>query len=312
MKALGAGLSLVSLGLVIASCGGSGASADDTSRGVTATLPAEGTLDYVSGVKTRCATPTPTVEEMDAVQKYLTLVAPDQGRAAGIVTINVYWHVIRTGTAVSQGNITDTMIANQIAVMNNSYNGATGGANTQFRFVLAGTDRTTNSTWYNAADGTSAEAAMKNALRQGTADDLNIYSTSGAGYLGWATFPSSYTAAPKDDGVILYSQSVPGGSAAPYNLGDTATHEVGHWLGLYHTFQGGCSTNNDLVSDTPAERSAAFGCPTGRNSCTGTRYPGNDPITNFMDYTDDSCMFQFTAGQSSRMSASWTAYREGK
>lgn len=218
--------------------------------------------------------------------------------------INVYFHVIRKGTGVSNGDLTTTMINDQMNVLNAAY------AAWGWSFNLVTVTRTTNSTWYTGCYG-SSESAMKNALRQGTADDLNIYSCSpSGGILGYATFPSSYASQPKLDGVVILYSSVPGGSAAPYNLGDTATHEVGHWMGLYHTFQGGCNGNGDFVSDTPAEKSAAFGCPNGRDTCRNNA--GLDPITNFMDYTDDACMFQFTSGQDARMDSQFTTYRYNK
>jgi Pregnancy-associated plasma protein-A len=227
--------------------------------------------------------------------------------AQGSVLINVYVHVI-TNTS-GQGAPSTQQINDQIAVLNAAY------AATPFRFQLVSTDTTANNSWYTAGPGTTAEAQMKAALREGSADDLNFYTSNpGGGLLGWATFPSSYVSNSSKDGVVCLYSSLPGGAAAPYNLGDTGTHEVGHWLGLYHTFQGGCSKNatkgGDQVADTAAEKSPAYGCPTGRNTCP--TIAGNDPITNFMDYTDDACMFLFSAGQSARMDAQWTQYRAEK
>jgi hypothetical protein len=218
-------------------------------------------------------------------------------------TINVYFHVVHDG---SNGYLRDSDVRAQMTVLNNAF------ADTGWSFNLVATDYANNSSWFNNCYG-SGEAPMKEALRQGSADDLNIYSCNpSGGVLGYATFPSSYNSQPELDGIVVLYSSLPGGSAAPYNKGDTATHEVGHWMGLYHTFQGGCSKNNDYVSDTPAERSPAYGCPEGRDSCAGNRYPGLDPIKNFMDYTDDVCMDHFTAGQDARMDAQFTTYRFGQ
>ncbi|RDB23276.1 hypothetical protein Hypma_009658 [Hypsizygus marmoreus] len=221
-------------------------------------------------------------------------------------TLNIYWHVVAKDTTLSGGYIPDSQITAQVAVLNKAY------ASVGISWVLAGTDRTISADWYNnAAPSTSQQTAMKRALRKGGAADLNVYSVgftsgSGAGLLGYATFPSSYPSAATDDGVVILFSSVPGGTAAPYNLGHTLTHEAGHWVGLYHTFQGGCSGTGDSVSDTPPESSPAFGCPTGRDSCSGG---GVDPIHNFMDYTDDACMTEFTPGQTTRSKSQMATYR---
>lgn len=226
---------------------------------------------------------------------------PPPPPAGGV--INVYFHVINQGSGSANGDVSQNWIDDQMDVLNAAF------AIYNFSFNLMSVDRTTNASWYNGCYG-SAEGPMKNALRQGSADDLNIYSCNPSnGILGYATFPSSYNNQPNLDGVVLLDQSMPGGNAAPYNEGDTGTHEVGHWMGLYHTFQGGCNGNGDFVSDTAAERSPAYGCPGGRDSCRNKA--GLDPITNFMDYTDDYCMFEFSSGQGSRMGDQFTVYRAG-
>jgi hypothetical protein len=240
--------------------------------------------------------------EIDAAISAASKPGSGGGPAATGGTIGVYFHVI-TNTS-GAGNVTDNAIGQQMAVLNAAYQ------NTGWQFTLVSTDRTANDVWYTMTPGTAAEAAAKAALRKGSADDLNIYTANiGGGLLGWATFPWDYTSRPSNDGVVALYSSLPGGSAAPYNHGDTATHEVGHWMGLYHTFQGGCSKNNDLVSDTAAERSAAYGCPVGRDTCVAS---GVDPIDNFMDYTDDACMNKFTVGQDARMDAAFSTYRFNK
>lgn len=250
----------------------------------------------------RCATPTPSASTLAGVQPAIENASPVTG-----ATIPVYFHVITRGAGLANGELSAEMLASQLGVLNESF------ASAGFSFVLAGTDVTRDASCYAMTPGSTVESQCKSALRRGGRDALNFYTANpSGGLLGWATFPWDAASAPNTDGVVLNFRTLPGGGGpAPYNLGDTATHEVGHWLGLVHTFQGGCSRNavggGDLVSDTPAEATPAFGCPTGRDTCTAAH--GDDPVSNFMDYTDDSCMFQFTAGQSDRMQHAWSAWR---
>ena len=231
-----------------------------------------------------------------------------------VVTIPVVFHVVYNTTAQ---NVSNAMIAAQLKVLNDDFRNAAaaaGGANVEVQFVMARrTPSGAASTGIERRFSTASFGADDKVKRLSTGGldawnatkYLNIWLCNlGGGLLGYATFPSSLASSPQLDGVVCLFSTVPGGSAAPYNLGRTLTHEVGHWLSLYHTFQGGCASSTisggDFVYDTPAERSSAFGCPVGRNTCASA---GDDPITNFMDYTDDSCMNKYTPGQKARAQA---------
>lgn len=246
-----------------------------------------------------CGAPEPTQAELDQVGTALRRYA---GETAALATgnIKVAFHVIYSATT-GEGNIPQSQIDAQIAKLNSDY------AGTGFTFTLASVSRTANNKYFTMTPGSRNETNAKNALAVDPLHRFNVYTAKpGQGLLGWATFPWSYAESSKNHGVVIHYASVPGGPLAPYNLGRTLVHEAGHYLGLYHTFQGGCVAPGDQVNDTPFEASPAFGCPVSRNTCAQA---GNDPTTNFMDYTDDACMFVFSAGQNVRMSSSVGTYK---
>jgi len=229
----------------------------------------------------------------------------------GSVHIPTVFHVVSDHSlTAAEKDRWERMIAAQMTVLNDSYAGRTAAdaADSPFRFDLSKITWTVNSAWYTVVPGKN-ERDMKKALYEGNSETLNVYSANiGGGLLGWSYFPKGYNHG-RDfiDGVVMLDESMPGGNVGKYSEGDTLTHEVGHWLMLEHTFKGGCSASGDFVADTPREAHPQFDCPTGADTCTA---PGVDPIHNFMDYSQDSCMDRFTAGQVERMNDAWIAFRK--
>ncbi len=257
----------------------------------------------------RCAVPNPTLTEvvesvrMVEVQRRRIASGAALRAAAGPVTIPVAFHVITKGMGVDEGNVPQGWIEAQVDTLNATF------ASAGYRFVLAVVERVRSEEWYDGLlINSDEEEAMMTALALDPARYLNVYTARlGSDYLGWATVPNTRSEADPLTGVVLLDQSLPGGRATPYHLGHTGTHEVGHWMGLYHTFQGGCSAPNDGVGDTPQERSGASDCPQNRDSCPDD--PGLDPVHNYMDYSSDACMTGFTAGQNERIQALVSQFR---
>jgi hypothetical protein len=251
------------------------------------------------------------IREPDLAQVHEDLPARAQGQAGEnfTATVPVWFHVVTDGAI---GRLTKSQIAAQMRVLNVTFAGGEGGANTGFTFELVGVTRTDNAKWFYAGPG-GKEYDMKRALHRGGPETLNLYSTTAGAYLGWAYLPSIVDSQSQAylDGIVIDWESMPGTSDRyedRFDLGETATHEAGHWLNLEHTFAGGCGPWGDFVDDTPAEKTPTSGCPEGKDTCPE---PGLDPIHNYMDYSFDSCYTEFTPGQAQRMADAWLFYRVG-
>ncbi len=256
-------------------------------------------------------------------------------RTQSTIYIPVVFHVVLN--AAGQAAITDAMIQAQLDTLNHDFAGLNGDSTNipaefqavrghgNIQFCLAqrtpldlptnGIVRVTSNT-ISSGPGGSDPVKSTAAGGSDTWDAtrfLNIWVCNlPGGLLGYATFPPGAPSGSPlgEQGVVVLAQSLPGGTAAPYNKGRTLTHEAGHFFNLYHIW-GDATCGNDLVDDTPQQSNATFGCPSGTLSsgCAASPTPPGRMYQNFMDYTDDACMTMFSIGQNVRSEASITLFR---
>ncbi|KAF8596679.1 hypothetical protein BDV93DRAFT_610753 [Ceratobasidium sp. AG-I] len=236
-----------------------------------------------------------------AAQSKLTLFASSYSHKPR--QIRIYWHVIYDAKTFDKGYLTDEQIRRQVRALNTHFQSA------DISFKLEKIDRTQKSDWFYSITPTDGfHVQMREALHKGGREDLNIYSVffQNLDFGGYSTWPWDVKSAPKLDGVVLTWLTIPGGPWTPYNQGKILVHQVGHWCGLFHTFEGGCTEPSDFVSDTPLQSFPYYGCPIDKDTCPGG---GKDPIHNFMSFTDDSCKTHFTKGQGALMRHSLAMWR---
>lgn len=248
-----------------------------------------------------------------------------------VITIPVVFHVVYNTSAQ---NISDAKIQAQINQLNLDFSRSNAdagntpsafsglAANTQIQFCLAQRDPSGNATNGIVRKSTTVSSFSTNNNVKRNANGgsdawsassyLNIWSCNlSGGVLGYAQFPGG--SASTDGVVLLYSaigSATNPGTASPYNLGRTATHEVGHWLNLYHIWgdDGTSCSGSDQVSDTPNQADENYGCPSFPTvSCSNGA--NGDMFMNYMDYTDDACMNMFSTGQATRMTAALNGTR---
>ncbi|KAL3460105.1 hypothetical protein BJX64DRAFT_290590 [Aspergillus heterothallicus] len=256
-------------------------------------------LGFCGVVRAYCGTPTPSEYGL-SVHRALAIRDTPALKKRDTIGVEVFVHVIRNST--EDDNLHGQTLE-QIDMLNQVF------LDTGFAFTLAGFDTPIVERPGPIWVGSEGDAAIKQ-YRVGGAQTLDLYIVHevAEGYAGYATFPWEYIENPHLDGVVVQRPNIPGGSDIGLNTGKRAAHEVGHWLGLLHTFEGGCDGEGDYVGDTPAEAFRAEGCPEGRETCLGA---GGDPIHNYMDYTNDACQTHFTQGQIARMAQVWEQFRAG-
>ncbi|MDZ4824010.1 MAG: T9SS type A sorting domain-containing protein [Flavobacteriales bacterium] len=264
-------------------------------------------------------------QNMHSIEQFTQQWIAENGtEERAIVTIPVVVHVVYN---TASENISDAQIASQITVLNNDFNKLNSDwtlTPSAFQSLVADVDIEFCIATVNPTGGSTTGIIRKSTTVTSfsyTSDNVKFTSSGGddawpaanylnlwvcdiaGGILGYAQFPGG---AASTDGVVcdyLYFGTT-GTATAPFNKGRTATHEVGHWLNLYHIWgdDGTGCTGSDLVTDTPNQANENYGCPSfPQTSCSNGA--NGDMFMNYMDYTDDACMFMFSNGQGARMQA---------
>jgi hypothetical protein len=234
---------------------------------------------------------------------------------APIRVIPVAFHII-SQTAGQPANISQAQITSGINVLNAAFRGVYGGVDTEIEFCLAGLNRIQDPTHSvvqlnfndDLAKGLSQEDPVLY-LNVWTVDQL--YNSGGNPIGGYTVYPKFLTQFPTLDGVLIDHRYVGNTGTAinhgVFDEGKGLVHEVGHWLNLFHTFQGGCDNGwtcgyeGDCCCDTPPQLDVYDGCRRRKNTCHDDAPDERDPINNYMNYTDDDCRTEFTECQKGRM-----------
>lgn len=237
--------------------------------------------------------------------QHVRICQPYAERIKRPVIIPVWYHIIHSG---SSGRLTDAQVAAQFAQVNKDFAGLEDPNNPGYKmdisFSFAGATYTDNNAWFR--DLERYETQAKQLLAVDNRYNFNQYfGDLSAGLLGFCYFPNSFAESSYRHGCVNLYSSVPGGSSGNYDEGKTTTHETGHGIGLPHTFQNGCNGRGDYSTPNCAQQRSTSGCPSSIPSSCGCP----DPIHNYMDYSYDRCMTQFTSGQDQLANEQLFTYR---